>query len=81
MKSFNIASLLAVLLVAATTFTVASAFAPIHSSSVSVGGIQSRVSSSSFAPVGKSSTKLFFFGQPKDDGSPGDYVCKVSFSL
>lgn len=25
-----------------------------------------------------SSTKLYFFGQPKDDGSPGDYVCKVS---
>mmetsp|Transcript_27870 Transcript_27870/g.34406 ORF Transcript_27870/g.34406 Transcript_27870/m.34406 type:complete len:114 (-) Transcript_27870:232-573(-) len=23
-----------------------------------------------------SSTKLFFFGQPKDDGSPGDYLCK-----
>ncbi|MGK3743017.1 MAG: hypothetical protein ACI90V_009873 [Bacillariaceae sp.] len=23
-----------------------------------------------------SSTKLFFFGQAKDDGSPGDYVCK-----
>ncbi|GAX22475.1 hypothetical protein FisN_14Hh091 [Fistulifera solaris] len=22
------------------------------------------------------STKLYFFGQPKDDGSPGDYVCK-----
>lgn len=43
---------------------------------------------SAFAPVGsgrslvpkKSSsattTQLFFFGQPKDDGSPGDYVCK-----
>ena len=25
-----------------------------------------------------SDTKLFFFGQPKDDGSPGDYLCKVS---
>ncbi|GAX10591.1 hypothetical protein FisN_14Lh091 [Fistulifera solaris] len=21
-------------------------------------------------------TELYFFGQPKDDGSPGDYVCK-----
>jgi hypothetical protein len=27
----------------------------------------------SFAPT----TELYFFGQPKDDGSPGDYVCKV----
>ena len=24
-----------------------------------------------------SSTKLFIFGQPKDDGKPGDYVCMV----
>lgn len=24
------------------------------------------------------STELHFFGQAKDDGSPGDYVCKVS---
>jgi hypothetical protein len=24
-----------------------------------------------------SNTQLFFFGAPKDDGSPGDYVCKV----
>ena len=24
-----------------------------------------------------SNTELFFFGGPKDDGSPGDYVCKV----
>ncbi|KAL7494256.1 hypothetical protein ACHAWT_002967 [Skeletonema menzelii] len=23
-----------------------------------------------------STTSLFFFGQPKDDGSPGDYLCK-----
>lgn len=23
------------------------------------------------------STQRYFFGQPKDDGSPGDYVCKV----
>ena len=22
-------------------------------------------------------TQLFFFGQPKDDGSPGDYLCPV----
>jgi DNA-directed RNA polymerase subunit RPC12/RpoP len=33
-----------------------------------------------FAPVPKSvargGTSLYFFGQPKDDGSPGDYVCK-----
>ena len=25
-----------------------------------------------------STTQLFIFGGPKDDGSPGDYVCKVS---
>jgi rubredoxin len=24
---------------------------------------------------GPSSTQLYFFGQPKDDGSPGDYLC------
>jgi DNA-directed RNA polymerase subunit RPC12/RpoP len=35
-----------------------------------------------FASVFKTSvarregTSLYFFGQPKDDGSPGDYVCK-----
>ena len=29
-----------------------------------------------------SSTQLFFFGNgPKDDGSPGDYVCKVRHSV
>lgn len=27
-----------------------------------------------------STTKLNFFGEPKDDGKPGDYVCKVSLS-
>mmetsp|Transcript_18144 Transcript_18144/g.49522 ORF Transcript_18144/g.49522 Transcript_18144/m.49522 type:complete len:105 (-) Transcript_18144:186-500(-) len=31
------------------------------------------VSSSSKAAA--TSTQLFFFGQPKDDGSPGDYLC------
>jgi hypothetical protein len=25
----------------------------------------------------KQGTQLFFFGGPKDDGSPGDYVCLV----
>lgn len=25
----------------------------------------------------ENSVKVFFFGGPKDDGSPGDYVCKV----
>ena len=24
-----------------------------------------------------STTRLYFFGPKKDDGSPGDYVCKV----
>jgi hypothetical protein len=33
--------------------------------------------SSSGVATAQSSTQLFFFGAPKDDGSPGDYVCKV----
>jgi rubredoxin len=32
--------------------------------------------SRSVAPSTSTSTQLFFFGGPKDDGSPGDYVCK-----
>jgi hypothetical protein len=28
-----------------------------------------------------SSTSLYFFGAPKDDGTPGDYVCKVRYSI
>ena len=28
-----------------------------------------------------SNTQLYFFGGPKDDGSPGDYVCKVRVSI
>lgn len=28
-----------------------------------------------------SSTRLNFFGQPKDDGTPGDYLCPVSSLL
>ena len=35
------------------------------------GGSRSVVSTSS------SSTRLYFFGGPKDDGKPGDYVCRV----
>lgn len=34
---------------------------------------RSALATRSMAP---STTSLFFFGQPKDDGSPGDYVCK-----
>jgi rubredoxin len=30
----------------------------------------------SVTPSTSTSTQLFFFGGPKDDGSPGDYVCK-----
>ena len=30
----------------------------------------------SMSPSTSTSTQLFFFGGPKDDGSPGDYVCK-----
>jgi rubredoxin len=28
------------------------------------------------SPSAPSATTLFFFGQPKDDGKPGDYLCK-----
>ncbi|CAB9516866.1 expressed unknown protein [Seminavis robusta] len=42
----------------------------------------SQSSTNAFAPVSsvssqttRADTKLFFFGGPKDDGSPGDYVC------
>ena len=42
------------------TLTISQAFAPIPSSSV----------------ASKTTSQLYFFGAPKDDGSPGDYVCK-----
>jgi rubredoxin len=31
---------------------------------------------SMLSPSTATSTQLFFFGGPKDDGTPGDYVCK-----
>lgn len=64
MNSLNILSLL--LLIATCTLTLG--FAPL---STSAGGRSVRT-------IEESNTKLFFFGQKKDDGSPGDYVCKVS---
>mmetsp|Transcript_9173 Transcript_9173/g.19243 ORF Transcript_9173/g.19243 Transcript_9173/m.19243 type:complete len:122 (-) Transcript_9173:384-749(-) len=44
------------------------AFAP-------VGRVGSSIAPTTSAPTA-TTTQLFFFGQPKDDGSPGDYVCK-----
>merc|ERR1712127_489122 len=52
--------------------------------SVCIGQLMLSQITSAFAPVSSISppastattTQLFFFGQPKDDGSPGDYVCK-----
>ncbi|VEU41138.1 unnamed protein product [Pseudo-nitzschia multistriata] len=52
--------------------------------SVILGMFFAPQSASAFAPVSvapvaltpTTSTQLFFFGKPKDDGSPGDYVCK-----
>ena len=64
MNSIKITSFL-VLIIA----TLSSAFAP--SSSIIAKTTPINV-------IESSSTKLYFFGQPKDDGSPGDYVCKVS---
>ena len=62
MKSNILFCILSVFLVAFLLPQTASAFAP----------------RSSIAPSTSSSTstQLFFFGKPKDDGSPGDYVCK-----
>ena len=66
MNSFNITSLL-LLLIATCTLTFG--FAPLSTSSAGVRSVRGTVNSN---------TQLFFFGKPKDDGSPGDYVCKVS---
>jgi len=50
--------------------TGASAF-----TAASVGPL--RPSVSAVAATRSTSTRLYFFGEPKDDGKPGDYVCKV----
>ena len=50
---------------------IASAFAPVgHGRSLAPSA------SSSASTVPTTTTQLFFFGAAKDDGSPGDYVCK-----
>eukprot|EP00532_Pseudo-nitzschia_australis_P008099 CAMPEP_0168176198 /NCGR_PEP_ID=MMETSP0139_2-20121125/7627_1 /TAXON_ID=44445 /ORGANISM="Pseudo-nitzschia australis, Strain 10249 10 AB" /LENGTH=119 /DNA_ID=CAMNT_0008094835 /DNA_START=170 /DNA_END=529 /DNA_ORIENTATION=+ len=67
MKSNLLFCLLSVFLGAFLLPRTASAFAPV---SVRSSSINPCTSSSS------TSTQLFFFGKPKDDGSPGDYVCK-----
>mmetsp|Transcript_23496 Transcript_23496/g.34944 ORF Transcript_23496/g.34944 Transcript_23496/m.34944 type:complete len:118 (+) Transcript_23496:88-441(+) len=64
MKSFSI-SLIVLIAFCALAF----GFAPMNSS---LGSGRTSIQRS----VAESNTKLFFFGQPKDDGSPGDYVCK-----
>lgn len=68
-KSFLSSSLLSLLLCAfffMQTTTTVDAFTP------PLALAPARAASSS-----SSTTRLYFFGGPKDDGSPGDYVCKV----
>uniref|UniRef100_A0A7S0UH78 Rubredoxin-like domain-containing protein n=1 Tax=Pseudo-nitzschia delicatissima TaxID=44447 RepID=A0A7S0UH78_9STRA len=67
MKSTTLFSLLSVLLGVLMMPLTATAFAP-AARGVSIGSITSAST--------ETTTQLFFFGKPKDDGSPGDYVCK-----
>merc|ERR1711865_1337560 len=65
-------------------FAVVSMLALLHGSSVeglttsttniNINVTNHRIATSS--TTSSSSTQLFFFGAAKDDGSPGDYVCK-----
>ena len=66
-------------------FAVVSMLALLHGSSVEgfttpTTNIHRNVSNNRIAiastATSSSSTQLFFFGAAKDDGSPGDYVCK-----
>lgn len=62
-------------LLAAGTLSISQAFAPqsnVHG--IQVASTLSTLTSSSSRTT--SSTRLYFFGAKKDDGSPGDYVCK-----
>jgi len=59
------------MLLTALFFLVAS------SSAFTVGGPSTKTRS---VAQRTTSTQLFFFGEPKDDGKPGDYVCKVRTS-
>ena len=63
MKSFTAVFLMA--MIAMLSSTLVQGFVPVSTN----GGVA--VSKSSIT----SSTKLNFFGAPKDDGSPGDYLC------
>lgn len=66
MKSYNsiLFCLLSVFLGAFLLPQTTTAFAPVS--------LQTTAASTSTS----TSTQLFFFGAAKDDGSPGDYVCK-----
>merc|ERR1719384_2253597 len=53
------------------------AFIAILSLILAIVSVESFVPSSSTNELSRrTSTSLNFFGEPKDDGSPGDYVCK-----
>jgi len=66
----GILSLIVTLLVC---FSSVQAFVPSTSSSIQSRSI-SQISQNSIRPG--QSVKVNFFGGPKDDGSPGDYICK-----
>ena len=70
MKSTTLFFLLPVLLGAFMMPLSTTAFAP-------AGRNLSVFSSQASSAPAETTTQLFFFGKPKDDGSPGDYVCKV----
>ena len=77
MMTNNNKSILKTCLVVA--FAVVSMLALLHGSSVqgfTTTSTNINVSNNRIATTSTSSTQLFFFGAAKDDGSPGDYVCK-----
>mmetsp|Transcript_18494 Transcript_18494/g.21289 ORF Transcript_18494/g.21289 Transcript_18494/m.21289 type:complete len:133 (-) Transcript_18494:114-512(-) len=64
---------LVAIVVVSTNFNYATAFAP-PSKSIRSCDIHGGTFSKSIRPI--DSVKVNFFGAPKDDGSPGDYICK-----
>jgi hypothetical protein len=74
MKSFSISIFLSLFLLVASLLPQTTMAFTTSSLSRNLGGRSSIVTT---RPSSESSnTKLFFFGKAKDDGSPGDYVCK-----
>jgi hypothetical protein len=56
--------------------SAASAFTTLPGAFQGGGGVMMRTGGVTAGSV-RSATQLYFFGAPKDDGLPGDYVCKV----